>query len=208
MPHLLHIDASFRLEGSVSRGVAATFRDSWPGTVTHRDLGREPLPHLSEPLFTSGFTPAEGYTAEQKEAAALRDTLIDELLSADAYLFAVPMYNYGVPSAFKAWIDHIFVVGQTVGVEPSPVAGRPATLVLSKGGAYGPGTPKEGWDFSEPYLVKILSEVLELDVHVITAELTLADTTPQMESLRGLAAESLARAHEAARLRAGRLALV
>ncbi|GAA0364696.1 NAD(P)H-dependent oxidoreductase [Microbispora corallina] len=209
MPHLLHIDASARAEGSVSRDVATTFRQGWTGTVTYRDLGAAPVPHLGIDAILSRSLPAAGFTPEQRAAAALQDTLLDELIAADAYLFAVPMYNYGVPSTFKSWIDHILIVGRTIGASgESPVAGRPATLVLSKGGAYGPGTPKEGWDFVEPYLVKVFAEILGLDLHVIAAELTLADTTPAMHDLRGLAADSLTAAHESARARARTLALV
>src|SRR3712207_4001245 len=131
MPHLLHVDSSIRAEGSISRQVAASFREGWAGTVTYRDLAREPLPHLDERALHARFTPPEGHTAEQRAAARLQDALLDELLTADAYLFAVPMYNYGVPSAFKSWLDHVLVVGRTIGVPESPVAGRPATLVLS-----------------------------------------------------------------------------
>ncbi|GLW20767.1 FMN-dependent NADH-azoreductase [Microbispora triticiradicis] len=206
MSHLLHIDASARAKGSVSREIAATFRDGWTGTVSHRDLGAEPLPHLTGSAITSRWSPADQHTAEERAAAALQDALVDELLAADAYLFAVPMYNYGVPSTFKAWLDHVLIVGRTVGVAETPVAGRPATLVLSKGGGYRPGTPREGWDYAEPYLRRILGEVLGLDLHVIAAELTLADTTPAMADLRGLAAESLAAAHAAAGARVRSLA--
>jgi FMN-dependent NADH-azoreductase len=210
MPHLLHIDASALTQGSVSREVASTFRATWTGSVTYRDLGTDPVPHLTASGISSRFTPGEARTPEQIEAAALQDTLVDELLAADAYLFAVPMYNWAAPSTFKAWLDHVLIVGRTMGQNPSdsPLAGRPATVISSKGGGYGPGTPMEGWDFVDPYLTKVLSGKLGLDVNIISAELTLAERVPAMESLRGLAADSLAKAHEAARHRAKALAAV
>ncbi|MBO3749078.1 NAD(P)H-dependent oxidoreductase [Streptosporangiaceae bacterium NEAU-GS5] len=204
MPHLLHIDASAMAEGSVSREIAQTFRDQWDGGVTYRDLGQTPIPHLDAAGITSWFTPAESWSAEQAADAALQDELIDELLAADAYLFAVPMYNWGTPSTFKAWLDHVIQPSRTTGPD-GPVSGRPATLVLSKGGGYGPGAPKEGWDYVEPYLTRILSEVFRFDLHVITAELTLADRKPELADLRGVAAENRERAHTAARARARHL---
>lgn len=207
MPRLLHIDASAVPTGSVSREVAATFVGAWSGPVTHRDLGARPVPHLTGAGIAARFSPGHEWTAEQATAAFLQDALIGELLEAEAYLFAVPMYNFGAPSTFKAWLDQILVPGRVSGMRPedSAVAGRPATLVSVRGGGYGPGTPREGWDFAEPYLRKILTEVLGLELQVITAELTLADTTPGMEGLREAAAASRAAAHEAARERARRL---
>ncbi|MFD1933587.1 MULTISPECIES: FMN-dependent NADH-azoreductase [Nonomuraea] len=207
MPHLLHIDASAVPSGSISRGVAGTFRDAWEGTVTYRDLGARPIPHLTAAGISARFAAAADHDAEQATAAFLQDGLARELEEADAYLFAVPMYNYGAPSTFKAWLDQVMIAGRTFGMTPaeSPIAGRPATLVLSRGGAYGPGTPREGWDFADPYLRKILTEVFGLDLHVITAELTLADSVPAMAPLREAAAASQAAAHAAARDHARKL---
>lgn len=210
MSHLLHIDASALTHGSVSREVANTFRASWTGTVTYRDLGTDSVPHLTASGIIARFTPGESRSPEQIEAAALQDTLVDELLAADAYLFAVPMYNWAAPSTFKAWLDQVLIMGRTFGQSPSdsPIAGRPATLISSKGGGYSPGSPRESWDFVDPYLTKVLDEALGLDLRVISAELTLAEKVPAMEGLRGLAAESLANAHETARDRAKALAAV
>lgn len=208
MAHLLHIDASAITEGSVSRAVAATFREAWEGTVTYRDLGAHPVPHLTEAGITARHTDPAHLTAEQATARFLQDSLVNELLAADAYLFAVPMYNWAAPSAFKAWLDQVLIMGRTAGLTPeeSPLYGRPATLISSRGGAYGPGTPKEGWDFVDPYLRRVLGEVFGLDLHVITPELTMADRNPAMAELRDRAAASLARAHEEAAARARGLA--
>jgi FMN-dependent NADH-azoreductase len=209
MPHLLHIDASAVPNGSVSRAVAATFRDGWNGTVTYRDLGSRPVPHLTEAGITARGTDEAARSAEQATAAFLQDELVKELLEADAYLFAVPMYNFAIPSTFKAWLDHILIPGRTMGGSPadSPLSGRPATLVNVRGGAYGPGTPREGWDFAAPYLEQVLTQSLGLDLHVITAEMTLATTHPALEQFRDHMAASIAQAHEGAAERARGLTL-
>jgi FMN-dependent NADH-azoreductase len=83
-------------------------------------------------------------------------------------------------------------------VGPSPVAGRPAVLVLARGGGYGVGPPREGWDHASPYIRRILGDVLGLDLHVAEAELTLASVVPAMEALRPPAEQPLDAAHAVA----------
>jgi len=209
MPRLLHIDASVLPNESISRSVAAAFREQWKGEVIHRDLGTRPVPHLTEAgVRARGTDPAER-TPEQAAAAFLQDELVDELLSADAYLFAVPMYNFSIPSAFKAWLDHVLVPGRTFGSGPenSPLKGRPATLVAARGGSYGPGTPREGWDYAEPYLRRILTEVFGLDLRVIMPEMTLAESNPALAEFREHMRASVRKAHEEAAAHARDLVL-
>jgi Acyl carrier protein phosphodiesterase len=204
MPRLLHIDASVLPSESVSRSVANAFRAEWKGEVIHRDLGARPVPHLTEAGVRARGTAPHERTPEQAAAAFLQDELVDELLSADAYLFAVPMYNFSIPSAFKAWLDQILVPGRTFGSGPedSPIKGRPATLVAARGGSYGPGTPREGWDYAEPYLRRILCDVFGLDLHVIMPEMTLAEANPALADFRDHMRASVRKAHEEAAARA------
>jgi FMN-dependent NADH-azoreductase len=140
------------------------------------------------------WTPPEQRSTEQLDAAALAATLVDELINADAYLFAIPLYNFGVAENAKVWID-LLLTDPRLGIGSGPLAGRPAVLVTARGGGYGPGTPREGWDHSTPWLRRIFADVLTLDLYVVEAELTLAGVNPAMEALRGLAAESLRNAH-------------
>ncbi|GGO86102.1 FMN-dependent NADH-azoreductase [Wenjunlia tyrosinilytica] len=212
MSKLLHIDSSALQEGSVSRDVAATFRTAWEdkhpgGTVVYRDLGASPLPHLGADGISARFAEEAGRTAEQRTAAALQDKLINELLEADAYLFSVPMYNFTITSTFKAWLDHVLIFGRTIGLENgSPFAGRPATVISSRGGSYAEGTPREGWDFAEPYLRKVFTEALGMETTIIVPELTLAHVNPAMAELRDAADASRAKAHEDATTRAHEVA--
>ncbi|MEU5445200.1 NAD(P)H-dependent oxidoreductase [Streptomyces griseofuscus] len=76
---------------------------------------------------------------------------IEEFLGASVYLFTVPMYNYAMPSVFKAWLDHIMIPGRTFGMgDADSAAGRPAVLVSACGGGYGPGSPQHGKHFLVP----------------------------------------------------------
>ena len=200
MARLLHIDSSLLTENSVSKEVANTFRETWAaehpgGEVVHRDLGAQPVPGLSEAALMGGFTPEEQRSPEQQAAVALRDELVNEVLEADAYLFAVPMYNWAVPGTFKAWLDQVLQNGKVFGIDPLPLAGRPATVVLSYGGGYFPGTPREGWDHVQPYLETVLVKALGLDVRFVTVQLTLAERNPAMSDLIPQSKELRAKGH-------------
>lgn len=205
MTYLLHIDSSSLLTGSVSREVGATFQTAWrkehpDDTVVYRDLAADPLPHLTSDAVTGRFTSPTDRTEGEAAAIALQDTLIEEFLGAGAYLFTVPMYNHSIPSGFKAWIDQVFVNGRTLFPVPDqvPTRGRRAVVVTSRGGGYGPGTPREGMDHVIPYLRSVMAGSLGLNLEIITPELTMAHRNPAMAPLRPQAEASLARAHEEA----------
>ncbi|MDR7274773.1 FMN-dependent NADH-azoreductase [Catenuloplanes atrovinosus] len=201
---LYRLDASIRTEGSVTRAVADTVQKAWsaehPGaSILRRDLGLYPLPADAwRNSVLGGFVPAEDRTAAQRDAAALATVIADELLAADAYLLAIPLYNYAVPHHVKAWFDLLLTDPRFPSGNARLLEGRPAVIVTARGGGYGTGTPREGWDHNTPYLRRMFADILHLDVHFAEAELTLAGVNPAMEALRGLAAQSLADAHATA----------
>jgi FMN-dependent NADH-azoreductase len=210
MATLLHIDSSALLESSVSREVTAIFRREWEGqhpdgTVVHRDLAVNPLPHLTQDGIVAAMTPVQERTAAQAEAYALREELAEELENADAVLIGTPMYNFSVPSTLKAWIDQVVIVGRTVG-EEGTVAGKPVTVVAARGGGYGAGTPREEYEFLTRYLDKALTGLLAVEVDFIVPELTLARVNPQMAGLIDAADASRAKAREDAKAKAKALA--
>jgi FMN-dependent NADH-azoreductase len=210
MATLLHIDTSVSGENSASRAVTETFRKEWEahhpgGTVIYRDLAAEPLPHLDQTAVGAAFTPRESHTPEQAAAFALREELAAELEAADTVLIGAPMYNYTIPSTLKAWIDQAALMGRTMGENPS-AAGTPTVVVASRGGGYGPGTPREEYEFVQRYLEKALTTMFGLDVEFIVPELTLARVNPAMAHLVDLADASRAKAHEDAGRRAKELA--
>jgi FMN-dependent NADH-azoreductase len=111
---------------------------------------------------------------------------------------AIPLYNFGIPQHVKAWIDLAITDPRLASSVPTPLAGRPAALVIVRGGGYGPGTPREGWDHSTPYLLRVFRDIWGMDIHLAEAELTLAPVVEAMAPLRDLAAQSLSAAHETA----------
>ncbi|TQL70705.1 FMN-dependent NADH-azoreductase [Nocardioides albertanoniae] len=201
MSYLLHIESSSLGEASVSRQVARSFRQAWQGEVVYRDLAEVPVPHLNGAGITARATEPASRTPEQADAAKVQDELIEEFLGAGAYLFTVPMYNLTMPSVFKAWLDQIMVDGRTFShAGPSPAAGRPAVLISARGGGYGPGAPREGYDYVVPVLEAILGhdDLLGLDVTTVIPELTMARHAPALDALLPKHEESMARAHERA----------
>lgn len=210
MPTLLHLDSSAFHEPSISREVTAIFRREWEarhpdGTVIYRDLAKDPVPHLTADGIIGGAAPADTHTPEQAAAAALRAELADELERADAILIGTPMYNFTIPSTLKAWLDQVIITGRT-GAGGGSAAGKPVTVVAARGGGYGPGTPRESFEFVTTYLEKVLTGMLSLEVEFIVPELTLAATSPAMASLVDAAEASRAEAAQSAVQKAKTLA--
>ncbi|PZG20754.1 FMN-dependent NADH-azoreductase [Micromonospora craterilacus] len=203
MPHLLHIDTSIRGEHSVSRRLTARAAAAWhaahpDGTLTYRNFGKEPLPHLDEAGGLARMTPADQHTPEQRRSWALTEQLVAEVKQADTVLLGLPLYNYGAPSSVKTWVDLLIAPG--LSYDPATGAGllgdREFIVLASRGGGYGSGTPRAGWDHAEPWLPHGLSQT-GLAPRFIAAELTLAPAVPAMAELIPLHQESLAAAERA-----------
>ncbi|MFC8451964.1 FMN-dependent NADH-azoreductase [Kitasatospora sp. NPDC057223] len=210
MPTLLHIDSSAVVDGSVSREVSAAFRDAWleqhpGGTVIHRDLAADPLPHLGADGILAPFLPEEQRTPGQAAALAVREELAAELEQADAVVIGTPMYNFSIPSGLKAWLDQVIVYGRTAGEAPS-AAGTPVTVVSSRGGSYGPGSPRESFEFVTTYLEKVFSGMLGIEVDFIVPEFTLAAVQPALAEFIETARASKAQALQEAAQKAKALA--
>jgi len=199
---LFRLDASIRVDGSASREIADIVEEEWvathPGaTVVRRHLGVDPLPSTAWPqAVAAGFTPADRRTPEQHAALTLAAELTHELLGADAILLAVPLYNFGVSQHIKTWFDLILTDPRSK--EGPLLSGKPVVLATVRGGAYGAGTPREGWDHSTGYLRRILADVWGADLTVVEREFTLVGVNPALDEFRDLAHEMHASALSAA----------
>lgn len=203
MPHLLHIDSSYQGDGSVSRGLSARAAERWltahpGGTVKYRDLGAEPLPHLTSATVHARMIPADQHTAAHADSWALTEELVGEIKDAETIILGLPLYNFGPPSAIKSWVDHLIAPGLSTDAQTHEglLGGRELIVLAARGGGYAEGTPREGWDHAEPWLPHGLS-LTGLEPRFITAELTLAKVNPAMTGLIPLADESLAAAGRA-----------
>src|ERR1700712_4360405 len=132
---LFRLDASIRVEGSASREIADIVVDEWlavhPGDVIERrHIGVEPLPADAWAHAVSAmYVPESDRSPEQKSAVALAAALLDELLSAEAIVLAVPLYNFGVSQHIKTWIDLIITDPRAEGgtTRPATCGGSSAT---------------------------------------------------------------------------------
>jgi FMN-dependent NADH-azoreductase len=179
MSKTLVITASPRGERSVSRALSLQFAQLLAqgharDTVLLRDLGHHPVPHVTEPWVVGAFAPPEAQTPESKAAIAVSDQLVEEFLGCDRFVFGVPMYNFSIPSTFKAYIDQIVRAGKTFAVGPNGfeglVKGKKALFITSSGGIFAPGTPFAAYNFQEPYLRAIFGFIGVTDVQFVTAD--------------------------------------
>ena len=200
---LFRLDASIRTHNSASREIADIVEEEWlaarPGDrVVRRHIGVDALPATAWAAAVAGvMTAPEERTAEQREALALAATLVDELLAADAILFAVPLYNFGISQHFKTYVDLVLIDPRTK--RTRFLEGKPAVLATVRGGAYGSGTPREGWDHSTPYLRRIIADCWGADLTVIEREFTLVGVDPGLDEFADQATRMHAEALQAAR---------
>ncbi len=178
MPTLLHIDSSPMGNSSVTRYLTREFTEQWklanPGAkIISRDLTVSGLKPVDAEWVGAAYTPPPARTPEQKQALALSDTLVAELMEADEYVIGVPMWNFGVPSLVKAWIDQIARAGVTFAyVDGAPkglIVGKKATFLIAAGGSYDAGTATEGLNFVEPYLKTVFGFLGLTDITFHTA---------------------------------------
>lgn len=198
MTSIFRLDASIRQDGSVTRAVADSAESTLiaeiaDAHVVRRDVGAQPV---SADVWSASTFAADRDQASGPVAAARE--LADEVLDADLLLIASPLYNFGVSQHFKTWVD-VLISDPRLGPGSTALQGRPALLVTARGGGYGAGTPRAGWDHATDWKRRILADVWGLDLEVVETELTLAESTPQMADLRDLARAQLEQSHELAR---------
>jgi FMN-dependent NADH-azoreductase len=193
MTQILHVDSSARGASSHSRTMSAelvgALKSAHPdATVAYRDLHQMNIPFVTETEVFAYYTAPDQRTPDQKAAIQISDTLVDELLASDVLVFGVPMYNFSVPAAFKAYIDQVFRVGRTF--SPSYeglVKGKKAFIVTARGGGgYGPGEQREQANFEDPYLKTALGFIGITDVTFLHVNNTASGDEIVQASLTGV----------------------
>lgn len=178
MRQILIIESSPRGDESASRRLTRKLRERlrvlYPeAKLIEHDLARDPLPHLNRLTVKAISTKDQAEAESLKEVLRLSDQLTDEVLSSDLLVIASPMWNFGMPSSLKAWIDHVVRAGRTfryagAGVEGLAL-GKKAILVLASGGVF-TEEPWKSWDTVEPYLRQILGFIGINDIQTVRAQ--------------------------------------
>jgi FMN-dependent NADH-azoreductase len=170
---ILHITSSANPAASNSSMLGGEAAAHLGGTTATRDTN-DGIPHLTPDWVAANFTPTDDRTAEQKAQLALSDTLVAELQAADTLILSLPVYNFGVPSTLKAWIDHICRAGVTFSYsEDGPIGlltGKRAVIVAASGGM----PVGSDMDFATSYLRFVLGFVGITDVTLIAADRVMA----------------------------------
>jgi FMN-dependent NADH-azoreductase len=191
---LFRLDASIRTEGSHSAELGDIVEREWrrdhpAAEVVRRHVGLDPVPMTAWPAAVAGGPiPEDARTAEQTAAIALATQYADELVDADALLFAVPLYNYGVSQHFKTWFDLVYT-DPRVGPGGTALRGKPAVLATVQGGNYADGAPREGWDHATPWMERMLRDVWGLDLRTTVRRFTLVGVNPALDDFTQVAAE-------------------
>ena len=198
MTQVLHILSSSNTQTSFTRQLGKVTIDELKQTISgakivERDLVKDTVPHISPEWLGAAFSGQEQPILKQSQE------LIDEIFAADILVIEAPMYNFGIPSVLKSWVDHIARAGKTFRYTPTGpvglVTGKRAILVLSSGGIYSEGHMKS-FEHQESYLRSVLTFIGITDVEVVQTEGT------------AMGAESAAKAVEKAKGQAHHAALV
>lgn len=182
--NILQVDSSARGADSVSRQLSARILKRLAGeaadvTITERNLAHS-LPTVTENWIGAAYTPPEHRSAEQSHVLEQSDELIAEMQNADVIVISLPIYNFGIPSALKAWIDLICRVGITFKYtdnSPIPIGllGDKRVIVTVASGGVPVGSPL---DFATPHLTQVLNFIGITDITIVSA-------TGQADNLEG-----------------------
>jgi len=190
MKTLLQINTSLFSDQGQSSQLANQYVEKWraansDGRVIVRDLATQPVPHLTAERFQAFLADPQTRTAEQAAHVAESDAYVEELQAADVLVIGLPMYNFGVPSTLKAWIDHVARAGHTFKyTENGPVgllSDRKTVLFAARGGQYR-GTPQ---DTQTGYVSTFLNFLGIHDIEFVYAEGLAMGDNAREQALQG-----------------------
>ncbi|WP_428521946.1 FMN-dependent NADH-azoreductase [Roseibium sp.] len=191
MTQLLRINSSSRLAGSHSAAIADAFEAGFRAkhlacTVITRNVADGSIPFIAQSTIEGFYAPQENLSEDQKAATALSDKLIAEIQASDTLLLAVPIYNFTIPAALKAWVDQICRIGHTFAMDENGFQGlataRRAIVICTYGAeGYLSGEPFEAANFVQPYLTFLLGFLGIEDVAFINVQGTATSTPGDVE---------------------------
>jgi FMN-dependent NADH-azoreductase len=194
MSTLLYIQASPRGKRSKSITVADAFVDTYKqkhpdDKIVTLDIFKEKLPAFDGLTVQAKYTILHGQKHSKEELQAWKkvEKIIEQFKSADKYVLAVPMWNFGIPYRLKQYIDILVQPGYTFSYSPETgykglLAGKPLLAVYARGGEYPAGSPAEAFDMQTKYLQLILGFIGFTNVRSVTVEPTLQGSAEAIEA--------------------------
>jgi FMN-dependent NADH-azoreductase len=196
---VMHVDASAKRERSNSRALSRFFLERLRSEgldleVDYLDVTVDTPPHVTEAFAIATYTAANERTPAMKATLASSDALCKRLLEADALVFAMPMYNWSMPSAFKAFVDNITRTNLTyMNTDDGRIEGQlqrqKVLFITSRGADLRPGTPFSSMDALTPALKAAFG-------FLGVSDPTFVDAQPLQFSNQEARAEALERARD------------
>ncbi len=196
---VMHVDASPKRERSNSRALARYFLERLGKRaeleVDYLDVTVDTPAHVTEAFAAATYTPAEERTEAMRRTLAASDALCRRMLDADALVFAMPMYNFSIPSAFKAFVDNIVRTGITYVATPDgryvgQLDRQKVLFITSRGADLRPGSPLAAYDALTPALRAAFGFIGVADPAFVDAQpLQFADQEARNEALARARAE-------------------
>lgn len=176
MPTVFHLDTSMRSMNSVTRSLSQQIVDSLDtDLVVYRDLLINPVPQIDEAWIDANTTAVDDRNEKQRQDLALSDSLLSELQQSDVIVIGVPIYNFGVPAALKAWVDQVCRAGVSFQyTENGPVGllkNKRAILAIASGGV----PVHSPVDFCTPFMRQFLNFVGITEIQVVAADAVAMD---------------------------------
>ncbi|MGC4041110.1 MAG: NAD(P)H-dependent oxidoreductase [Flavobacterium sp.] len=178
MKKILHVISSPRGDESISvklgNSITGQLLEAFPGSSLQvEDLNIDPYPHLYDEQITALRSNAAEHTEAQKQLVKRSDKAIAELFDTDILVISLPLYNFGIPSPLKSWIDNVLRAGHTFSYTSEGPKGlvkdKKVYIAIASGAVYSEG-PMQDYDFAIPYLKTVLGFIGITDVSVVRAE--------------------------------------
>ncbi|MGQ2984318.1 FMN-dependent NADH-azoreductase [Flavobacterium sp.] len=175
MKNILHVISSPSGNNSISiklgNAILEKLVAEHPGSsITEINVAKDQFPHLGENLIKVTRSAA---APSDDEALVRSNRAVQQVKEADIIVIGVPLFNFGIPSTLKSWLDNVVRPGVAFTYGENGVQGlitnKQVYLAVASGAIYSEG-PMKDFDFGAPYLEKVLNFIGVTDITVVRAE--------------------------------------
>jgi len=185
MSKLLYIQASPRLQRSYSIAVADAFIETYKrkhpaDEIVTLNVFEASVPDFGDLAVQAKYAIIHGQLHSKKQQQVWRNVedVIEQFTSADKYVLAVPMWNFGIPYRLKQYIDLLIQPGYTFSYSEDTgyqglVVGKSMLAVYARGGEYPAGSATEAFDLQTKYIELIFGFIGFENIRSVVVEPTL-----------------------------------